>query len=59
MDRETEQFKEALIESIRQMKRGEYARVHTPEQIAARRRSRLAATGETDRLHTTPEEPTG
>lgn len=37
MDPEIEQFQEDLLESIRQAQRGEYARVHTPEQIMARR----------------------
>lgn len=37
MDPEVEQFQKDLLESIRQAKRGEYARVHTPEQIMARR----------------------
>lgn len=33
-------FEQDLLESIRQAHRGEYARVHTPEQIAARQRGR-------------------
>lgn len=37
MDPEIEQFQEDLLESIRQARRGEYAHVHTPEQIMARR----------------------
>jgi uncharacterized protein (DUF4415 family) len=37
MDPEMKQFEEDLLESIAQAKRGEYARVHTPEQILARR----------------------
>ncbi len=36
MDPEVKQFQEDLLESIRQAKRGEYARVHTPEDIMAR-----------------------
>ncbi len=36
MDKETEQFAADVLESIRQAKRGEYARVHTPEEIKAR-----------------------
>jgi uncharacterized protein (DUF4415 family) len=37
MDKETEKFAAEVLESIKQAKRGEYARVHTPEQIMARR----------------------
>lgn len=37
MDKETEQFAADVLESIRQAQRGEYARIHTPEQIMARR----------------------
>jgi uncharacterized protein (DUF4415 family) len=37
MDPEIKKFQEDLLVSIRQMKRGEYARVSTPEQILARR----------------------
>jgi len=36
MDKETEQFAAYVLESIRQAKRGEYARIHTPEEIMAR-----------------------
>ncbi|MBP6405512.1 MAG: BrnA antitoxin family protein [Proteobacteria bacterium] len=36
MDKETEQFAADVLESIRQAKRGEYARIHTPEEIMAR-----------------------
>ena len=36
MDKETEQFAADVLESIRQAKRGEYAHVHTPEDIQAR-----------------------
>jgi uncharacterized protein (DUF4415 family) len=37
MDKETQQFAADVLESIRQMKRGEFAQVHTPEVITARR----------------------
>lgn len=37
MDKETEKFAADVLESIRQMKRGEVAQLHTPEQITARR----------------------
>jgi len=37
MDAELKQFKDDLMESMRQAKRGEPARTHTPEQITARR----------------------
>jgi uncharacterized protein (DUF4415 family) len=37
MDKETQQFAADVLESIRQMKRGEFAQVHTPEAITARR----------------------
>jgi uncharacterized protein (DUF4415 family) len=36
MDPEIKQFQEDLLESIRQAQRGEYARIHTPEEIMAR-----------------------
>jgi uncharacterized protein (DUF4415 family) len=36
MDPEIKQFQEDLLESIRQAQRGEYARIHTPEEIRAR-----------------------
>ncbi|MGZ8217785.1 BrnA antitoxin family protein [Methylomagnum sp.] len=39
-DPEMEAFANDVLESIRQAKRGEYARVHTPEEIQARRRGR-------------------
>ena len=39
-DEEMSQFERDLLESIRQAKNGEYARVSTPEDIAARRRGR-------------------
>jgi uncharacterized protein (DUF4415 family) len=37
MDKETQQFAANVLKSIRQMKRGEFAQVHTPEAITARR----------------------
>jgi hypothetical protein len=37
MDKETQQLAADVLESIRQMKRGEFAQVHTPEAITARR----------------------
>src|SRR5438105_458494 len=37
MDKETEKFVADVVESIRQAKRGEVGRIHTPEQILARR----------------------
>lgn len=37
MDPEIKQFEDDLLESIRQAKRGEVGRIHTPEQILARR----------------------
>ncbi len=36
MDPEIKQFQEDLLESIRQAQRGEYARIHPPEEIMAR-----------------------
>lgn len=39
-DPEITEFEEALLKSIGQMKKGEHGRVHTPEQIAARRPGR-------------------
>ena len=36
MGKETEKFAADVLESIRQMKRGEVAHVHTPEQITPR-----------------------
>jgi uncharacterized protein (DUF4415 family) len=41
-DDELTEFERDLLESIRQAKRGEYARVSTPEDILARRRGRPA-----------------
>lgn len=40
-DREMIEFEDALLRSMGQAKRGEFAAVHTPEQIATRR-GRLA-----------------
>ena len=37
MDPEIRQMQDDLLESIRQAKRGDVARVHTPEHILARR----------------------
>ncbi len=37
MDKELKQFNDDLLESIRQMKRGERAAAHMPDQIRARR----------------------
>jgi uncharacterized protein (DUF4415 family) len=39
-DPELREFEEALLRSIEQAKRGEFAAVHTPEQIMARRGGR-------------------
>jgi len=40
IDPEMKEFEEALLRSLEQAHNGEYARVHTPEQIVARRRGR-------------------
>ncbi|MDR1064262.1 MAG: BrnA antitoxin family protein [Azoarcus sp.] len=40
MNDELSEFERDLLESIRQAKRGEYARVSTPADIVARRRGR-------------------
>jgi len=40
IDPEMAEFEAALLRAIDQTKRGEYADVHTPEQIAARRAGR-------------------
>jgi uncharacterized protein (DUF4415 family) len=37
MDPDRSQFEDELLESVRQARAGEAARVHTPEQILARR----------------------
>lgn len=42
LDAEQRKFAADVLESIRQAKRGEYAAVHTPESIAARKRGRPA-----------------
>ncbi|MDR2624796.1 MAG: BrnA antitoxin family protein [Zoogloeaceae bacterium] len=39
-DPEMNEFEQALLRSLEQAKRGEYARVSTPEDIVARRRGR-------------------
>lgn len=49
---ELSQFERDLLESVRQAKTGEHARVHTPEQIQARRRGRPA--GSTATVHKIP-----
>jgi len=49
---ELSQFERDLLESVRQAKAGEHARVHTPEQIQARRRGRPA--GSTAAVHKIP-----
>jgi uncharacterized protein (DUF4415 family) len=41
-DEELSEFERDLLESVRQARRGEFARVSTPEAIAARRRGRPA-----------------
>jgi len=42
------QFEQDLLKSIDEMKRGEYAAVHTPAQIAARKRGRPAGSVKTN-----------
>ena len=42
VDPEIAAFERGLMESLNQAKRGEFAAVHTPEQITARRRGRPA-----------------
>ena len=37
MPKELEKFNADMLESIRQMKRGQAAHIHTPEQVKARR----------------------
>ncbi|MDQ0570017.1 uncharacterized protein (DUF4415 family) [Variovorax paradoxus] len=44
IDKEMVQFEKDLLQSIGEMKRGEHAAVHTPEQIGARKRGRPAGT---------------
>lgn len=41
-DKDVTQFEQDLLQSIDEMKRGQYVAVHTPEQIAARKRGRPA-----------------
>ena len=41
-DPDMEQFEKDLLQSIGEMKRGQHAAVHTPEQMAARKRGRPA-----------------
>ena len=43
-DPEVRAFEAALLRSVGQAVRGEYAAVHTPEQIAARKRGRPVGT---------------
>jgi uncharacterized protein (DUF4415 family) len=43
-DPEVLEFEAALLRSVGQAVRGEYAAVHTPEQIAARKRGRPVGT---------------
>ena len=43
-DTEVVEFEAALLRSVDQAMRGEYAAVHTPEQIAARKRGRPVGT---------------
>src|SRR3546814_3598900 len=49
---EMNQFERDLLESVRQAKNGEHARVHTPEEIQARRRGRPV--GSIAEVHNTP-----
>jgi uncharacterized protein (DUF4415 family) len=39
-DKDFEQFEKDLLQSIDEMKRGQFAAVHTPEAIEARKRGR-------------------
>ena len=41
-DPDMEQFEKDLLQSIGEMKRGQHAAVHSPEQMAARKRGRPA-----------------
>lgn len=50
-DPEMAQFERDLLESIQQAKRGEYARVHTPEMIRARGRP-IGTTKANAKVHT-------
>jgi len=51
MNTDLTEFERDLLESVRQAKAGEFARVHTPEQMTARKRGRppgsVAATRKT------------
>ena len=46
-DAEMQEFEAALLRSVDQALRGEYAAVHTPQQIAARKRGRPVGTVKT------------
>ncbi len=48
MDAEMTQFAADVLESIRQAKRGEFANIHSPEVIKARRRGRPVGTSKLD-----------
>lgn len=48
IDMEMQQFMGDLLESVQQAKRGEFAAVHTPEQIAARKRGRPVGSTKAD-----------
>lgn len=48
LDAEQKQFVADVLESIRQAGQGEYAAVHTPSTIAARKRGRPAGTTKPD-----------
>jgi uncharacterized protein (DUF4415 family) len=50
MDKELKQFNDDLLEAIRQMKRGDRARVHTSEQIKARRGRPVGSTAEVTKM---------
>ncbi|WP_076879725.1 BrnA antitoxin family protein [Bordetella sp. H567] len=53
-DPEIAEFEAALLRSAQQGANGQYARVHTPEQIAARRRGRpVGSTAEVRKTATT------
>jgi len=47
-DAEMAQFEKDLLQSIGEMKRGDHAAVHTPEQMAARKRGRPAGSVKAD-----------
>ena len=48
IDMEMQQFMGDLLESVQQAKRGEFTAVHTPEQIAARKRGRPVGSTKAD-----------